>query len=61
MNNAQFFDFIIDDVIHDVINLMNLGNKHKITNFIVFSKSYFFIINWCFICYSNLKQEKYSL
>ena len=30
------FYFLIDDVIHDVIYLMNLGNKHRITNFIIF-------------------------
>ena len=41
----NFFDFLIDDVIRDVIYLMNLGNKYEITNFIIFSKSYVFIIN----------------
>ena len=45
MKNAQFFYFLIDDVIGNVIYLMNLGNKYKITNFIIFSKSYVFIIN----------------
>ena len=45
MKNAQFSDFLIDDVICDVIYLMNLGNKYKITNFINFSKSYVFVIN----------------
>ena len=32
----NFFDFLIDDVIHDIIYLMNLGNKYKITNFFNF-------------------------
>ena len=45
MKNAKFFDFLIDDAIRDVIYLMNLGNKYEITNFIIFSKSYVFIIN----------------
>ena len=40
----DFSDFLIDDLIHDVIYLMNLGNKCKITIFIIFSKSYVFII-----------------
>ena len=41
----NFFEFLIDDVIRDVIHLMNLGNKYKMTNFIIFSKSYVFVIN----------------
>ena len=40
----NFFDFFVDDVIHDVIDLMNLGNEYKITDFITVSKSYAFII-----------------
>ena len=32
----NFFIFI-DDVFHDVIYIMKLGNKHRVTNFIIFS------------------------
>ena len=38
----NFFYFLIDDVIHDVICLMNLGNKYRITNFIIFRKLCFY-------------------
>ena len=52
MENTHFFHFPVDDIIHvdDVINviyLMNLSNtdcKYKITNFIIFAKSYVLII-----------------
>ena len=37
----NLFYFIIDDVIHDVIYLMNLGNKYRISNFIIFLKAMF--------------------
>ena len=39
----NLFEFLIDDVIHQIIHLMDLGNKHKITNFIIFAKSHVFI------------------
>ena len=44
MKSGQHFYFLIDDVICDVIYLINLGSKYKITNFIIFSKSYVFKI-----------------
>ena len=34
--------FLIDDIIHDVIYLMNLGNRYRITNFIIFLKAMFY-------------------
>ena len=38
----NFFDVLIEDVIHDIIYLMNLGNKYRITNVIIFLKLYFY-------------------
>ena len=37
----NFYYFLIDDVIHDVIYLMNLGNKYRISNFIIFLEALF--------------------
>ena len=42
MENTHFFEFLIDDVIHDVIYLMNLSNEYKATNLIVFQKIMFY-------------------
>ena len=47
MENTQLFNFLMDEVIHDVIYLMNLGNKYQITNFVICSKK-----KLCF--YNNL-------
>ena len=45
MENTKLLNFPMDDVIHDVIYLMNLGDKYQITNFVIFSKkNYVFII-----------------
>ena len=40
----QVLYFLIEDIIHNVIYLRNLGNEYKITNFVTFSKSYVFIM-----------------
>ena len=45
MENTQCSDFLIDDVIHDIIYLIDLGNKNKVANFIIFQKVMLFYNN----------------